>query len=154
MVFIKRSPNLGEPGHPGSKPFSFAKHRKKPATPRTRISAQTSHSILICPPGAQGSYVNRSLSLQLQALSLECTLAGPMSLLPRGSFLPLPGPGGYCQITASGCARGSVCGARCPRLLVPLGSANIHSPRLYSALRVREWSGPRPLCYATQACHW
>ena len=94
MVFIKRSPNLGELGHPGSKPFSFAKHRKKPATPRTRISAQTSHSILICPPGAQGSYVNRSLSLQLQALSLECTLAGPMSLLPRGSFLPLPGPGG------------------------------------------------------------
>ena len=92
-VFIKRLPNLGEWKLPGFKPFSSAKHRKKPATPRTRIRVQISCSIPFRPPGAQGLYVNRSPSLSSRpSPSQECTLVGLPSPSPHCSSLPLPGP--------------------------------------------------------------
>ena len=126
---------------PVCKPFSSAKHREKPATPRTRISVQTPRSILIS-PGAQRCYANRSPSLQLQALalSLECTLVGPVSPLPFRSSLSLPGPGHTARSLQLVMQRSSVCGAPASKAARNPGAGDSSQPvPPCVSLRIREW---------------
>ena len=82
-------PNFGGSwGLPGSRPISSIKHRKKPATPRTRVGVQTPRSILICPPGAQDLHEWQRLSIRLFLPGVRTCGASIAIALPQ--LLPLP----------------------------------------------------------------
>lgn len=94
MIFIKRLPNLGELVIPRVQANLFRKTQKEPSQPRTRLSVQKPHSFLICPPGTQGCYQNRSLALHIQALSPASSahLWGQCCHCLTQSFFPPLGP--------------------------------------------------------------
>ena len=106
---------------------------------------------------AQGYYSSGSLSLQLQAFSLWCTLVSSGSPLPFSSFsLSSSGSGVYCQITPEGLAgKAPSMGPRCLRLPVPLGPRNIPSSHLRFLLpaSLRCFQGESARAGANQGTH-